>query len=66
LGSAIALGILFGAYYLLTAQLAAQQVLLSAGNMRFLSGWEIIALLLSGIIMAWLGCYLSLKQFTKS
>jgi cell division transport system permease protein len=66
LGSVLAVGILYGAYGIFTTKLAAHHTLLSAGNIRFLSLWEMTGLIGGGISMAWLGCHLSLRQFTKS
>ena len=65
LGGIVGLGLLFISFKLLIARLHSGHALLSTFDIRFLSLTGCTALLFVGIFMAWLGSYISLRQFLR-
>ena len=65
LGGTVGLGFLFVSFKLFIARLHSGHALLSTFDIRFLSLTGCAALLFVGILMAWIGSYLSLRQFLK-
>ena len=65
LGGLIAVGVLFGTYRLFIGRVQSPHLLLSGGEIPFLSLTACAALLSVGMLMGWLGSYLSLKHFLR-
>ncbi|MDY6987407.1 MAG: permease-like cell division protein FtsX [Thermodesulfobacteriota bacterium] len=65
LGGIVGLGFLFISFRLFIARLHSGHALLSTFDIRFLSLTGCAALLFVGILMSWIGSYLSLRQFLK-
>ncbi|OEU44452.1 MAG: hypothetical protein BBJ60_06855 [Desulfobacterales bacterium S7086C20] len=66
LGSLLAITLLFAVYNIFIAKIEAYGALMATWEVRFLSLTEVYELLLIGVVIAWLGSYISLKQFLKS
>jgi len=66
LGGLIAVGVLFGTYRLFISRVQSPHLLLSSGEITFLSLTACAVLLSVGMLMGWLGSCLSLKQFLRS
>jgi len=65
LGAAIGLGALLGSFYFISSNLE-RELLPDVFHLQFFSP-ALIALILTGsMLVGWLGCYISLKQFLKS
>lgn len=62
LGGLIAVGVLFGTYRLFISRIQSPHLLLSSGEITFLSLTACEVLLSVGMLMGWLGSYLSVKQ----
>jgi cell division transport system permease protein len=65
LGGLIAEGLLFGTYRLFISRVQSPHLLLSSGEIAFLSLTACGALLSVGMLIGWLGSYLSLKRFLR-
>jgi len=65
LGSLIALGVLFGIYRLFISKVQSTHLLLSGGEITFLSLSACGVLFSVGMLMGWLGSCLSMKQFLR-
>jgi cell division transport system permease protein len=65
LGGLIAVGVLFGTYRLFISRVQSPHLLLSSGEITFLSLTACGVLLSVGMLMGWLGFYLSVKQFLR-
>ena len=65
LGSIFGLGLLYLAFFIVTAN-AEQQFLQGLFRLQFLPPKTIAAILLGSMLIGWLGCYISLKQFLKT
>jgi cell division transport system permease protein len=65
LGGLIAVGVLFGTYRLFISRIQSPHLLLSSGEITFLSLTACEVLLSVGMLMGWLGSYLSVKQFLR-
>jgi cell division transport system permease protein len=63
-GSIIALALLYAAYHSVNAHME-QGVLTGFMVLRFFSPPTLLEIVLAGMAMGWLGCYISLKQFLK-
>jgi len=66
LGGLLAITLLFAVYNIFITKIDAYGALLATWKVRFLSLKEVCELLLTGVLIAWLGSYISLKQFLKS
>jgi cell division transport system permease protein len=65
LGGIVGLGFLFFSYRLFISRVQSAEALLWTSDIRFLSLTECTTLLLVGILMGWLGSYLSLRHFLR-
>ena len=65
LGGLVALGLLFVSYKLFVARVQTPEALLSLFELRFLSLTGCAILVSVGMLMAWFGSYLSLRQFVR-
>ena len=65
LGAIIGLGMLYLSFFLITAN-AEQQFLQGLFRLQFLPPEIMAAILLGSMLIGWLGCYISLKQFLKT
>ena len=65
LGGLIAVGLLFGTYRLFISRVQSPHLLLSSGEIAFLSLTACGALLAVGMLIGWFGSYLSLKRFLR-
>jgi len=65
LGGVIAVGVLFGTYKLFIGGVESPHLLLSSGDIAFLSPAACGALLSAGILIGWIGSFLSLKRFLR-
>lgn len=65
LGGLIAVGLLFGTYRLFISRVPSPHLLLSSGEIAFLSLTVCGALLAVGMLIGWFGSYLSLKRFLR-
>jgi cell division transport system permease protein len=65
LGGLIGLSVLFIIYLLISSNVESD---FTSGflTLRFLSVWMSLGILLGSMLVGWLGCYLSLKQFLKA
>lgn len=61
-----ALGLLFGAYQLFVARVQQQVMMLSGFKFSFLPVSGMLAMLLTGMMLGWLGSYFSLRKFLRS
>jgi cell division transport system permease protein len=66
LAGLIALGLLLGTYQFFVAKAQKQALILSTFEFRFLPLSGILAMLSVGMMLGWLGSYLSLRQFLRS
>jgi cell division transport system permease protein len=64
LGGIIGLAILFGAFFIISSKVD-QDFVSGLFHIRFLPLWSLIVILFGTMLVGWLGCYLSLKQFLK-
>jgi cell division transport system permease protein len=64
LGASIGLVILFVLFFLISSNIG-QGVSADLFHLQFLSPAMIVAILLGSMLVGWLGCYISLKQFLK-
>jgi cell division transport system permease protein len=65
LGGLIAVGVLFGTYRLFISRVQSPELFLSSGEIPFLSLTACEVLVSAGMLMGWLGSYLSLKYFLR-
>jgi cell division transport system permease protein len=66
LGGLAALGMLFGTYQLVVARAQKHAMILSTVEYSFLPLSGMLAMLAAGMMLGWLGSYLSLRQFLRS
>jgi cell division transport system permease protein len=66
LGGLVALGLLFGAYQFFVASVQKQVMMLSGFEFSFLPVSGILAMLSTGMMLGWLGSYLSLRKLLRS
>jgi cell division transport system permease protein len=64
-GAAVGLGILYGIFSAFESRLE-QSAWAGAATIRFLMPDHLALIVLGSMLMGWLGCYVSLKQFLKS
>jgi cell division transport system permease protein len=65
LGAAIGLGALLGSFYFISSNLE-RELLPDFFHLQFFSPALIALILMGSMLVGWLGCYISLKQFLKS
>lgn len=64
IGGIIGLATLFAAFYILSSNVD-QDFATGLVRIRFLPAWSFLLILFCSMLVGWLGCYLSLKQFLK-
>ena len=65
-GGLVALGLLFSAYQFFAGRFQQQVQLLSGFELSFLPISAILAVLTTGMVLGWLGSYISLRKFLRS
>lgn len=65
LGAVIGLGMLYLSFFFISANVE-QQVLPGLLSLQFIPPQILGAILLGSMLVGWLGCYISLKQFLKT
>ena len=65
LGALLGLGVLFGSFYFISSNVE-RELLPDFFHLQFFSPFMIALILLGSMLVGWLGCYISLKQFLKS
>lgn len=65
LGAVIGMGLLYLLYYLMSANVE-QESLPGLFSLKFIPPAALCAILLGSMLVGWLGCYISLKQFLKA
>ncbi len=65
LGASLGLGVLLGSFFFISSNIE-REMLPDSYHLQFFSPASIALILLGSMLVGWLGCYISLKQFLKS
>jgi cell division transport system permease protein len=65
LGASLGLGVLFGSFFFISSNIE-RTLLPDFFRLQFFSPSLIALILLGSMLVGWLGCYISLKQFLNS